>query len=459
MEQDLELKVWEDDKDWTEIRYRVRNPDDFQANSFRRVPLQKSKPKVVAVMGKLKSGDGKMTIQALRFPKSEGWTLVKAKAWVKQHFKKDMLPEPDEATPDQQEMEFKECRFEIKQLNEDGTFEGLAAFFGNVDQKDDVLHAGAFRKTILERKGKFPVMRSHQVPVGIAVVDEVSEGLLSKGAINLEKQSGRDAYSDMKFYRDHGMQMGMSIGFMSIPERTEWKGEIRHLHEVKLYEVTLTEFPANEKARVLDVKQGTGTTEEKAGFADALARRQIYQKRDQMLTSLYSALEDPLYAGNKSDQDIVSECEASIDEFKAEYMAWLPELLAMRAQRKEAFELELKELKEGRRLSGTSMGHAKRAHGAVESMMGMLEKSMDGKKPMDHDAQAAMMGHCTRAQKSLQALLGDDAASTSDDQKKSSDAASTSSTGAATSSDAPEKLHPLLQEVKIQIDGVLHGKQ
>ncbi|MCL5999416.1 MAG: hypothetical protein M1546_25640 [Chloroflexi bacterium] len=36
------------------------------------------------VLGKLK-GEDHMTIQALRFPKSDGWTLEKAKEWVKSH--------------------------------------------------------------------------------------------------------------------------------------------------------------------------------------------------------------------------------------------------------------------------------------------------------------------------------------------------------------------------------------
>jgi len=81
---------WEDKPDWKEIKYRVRDPKLFKDGTFRRVTIQKKKPKVIAIMGKLK-GEDTMTIQSLRFPKDDGWTVEKAKAWVKAH--KDSLKE------------------------------------------------------------------------------------------------------------------------------------------------------------------------------------------------------------------------------------------------------------------------------------------------------------------------------------------------------------------------------
>ncbi len=81
---------WDDKPEFTEIRYRVHDPGDFQSKTFRRVTLKKDKPRVFAVMGKLK-GETTMTIQALRFPKSDGWTLSKAKDWVSKHPMKSTL--------------------------------------------------------------------------------------------------------------------------------------------------------------------------------------------------------------------------------------------------------------------------------------------------------------------------------------------------------------------------------
>jgi len=67
-----------------EISYRVRDPGGFQEDSFRRITLQKEKPRVFAIIGRLK-GETTTTLQALRFPKEDEWTIPKAREWVKDH--------------------------------------------------------------------------------------------------------------------------------------------------------------------------------------------------------------------------------------------------------------------------------------------------------------------------------------------------------------------------------------
>lgn len=70
-----------------QIRYRVRNPDQFLDGTFRTVTIKKDKPRVSSVMGKLKKDgkDGPMVVQNLMFPKDDGWTVAKAKKWVGEH--------------------------------------------------------------------------------------------------------------------------------------------------------------------------------------------------------------------------------------------------------------------------------------------------------------------------------------------------------------------------------------
>lgn len=67
-----------------EVRFRVREPGQFQEDSFRRITLKKDKPRVFATIGKLK-GETTTTTQSLAFPKEDDWTIPKAKAWVKDH--------------------------------------------------------------------------------------------------------------------------------------------------------------------------------------------------------------------------------------------------------------------------------------------------------------------------------------------------------------------------------------
>lgn len=87
---EIENKLWEDLE--TEIRYRLRNPELFELDSFRRIPVKRSSPKINGIAGKLK-GESEMTLQSLRFSKDEKWTLAKAQEWVKAHpdIKKDKL--------------------------------------------------------------------------------------------------------------------------------------------------------------------------------------------------------------------------------------------------------------------------------------------------------------------------------------------------------------------------------
>ncbi len=76
---------WEETEN--EIRHRLRDPSDFEEKSFRRITIKQDRPQVFAIVGKLKNGDSKMVAQALRFPKDQGWTIEKAKAWFKEHWK------------------------------------------------------------------------------------------------------------------------------------------------------------------------------------------------------------------------------------------------------------------------------------------------------------------------------------------------------------------------------------
>jgi len=64
-----------------EIRARVKRPGDFIDGSFRRKDLGDG---ISIIIGKLENGDGSMITQAYRFDKTEGWTIAKARAWLKE---------------------------------------------------------------------------------------------------------------------------------------------------------------------------------------------------------------------------------------------------------------------------------------------------------------------------------------------------------------------------------------
>lgn len=75
---------WEETEN--EIRHRERDPADFNQNSFRRIALKASVPRVYGIIGHL-SGETKTTLQSMRFPKTapDNWTMAKAKEWRAKH--------------------------------------------------------------------------------------------------------------------------------------------------------------------------------------------------------------------------------------------------------------------------------------------------------------------------------------------------------------------------------------
>lgn len=87
-----ETRGWEETEN--EIRHRIKEPDLF--SEFRYIKLKKDKPRVNAVYGKYKDKD-EWAIQALRFPKADGWSIKSAKSWLKDHPEVVKIMEESEA--------------------------------------------------------------------------------------------------------------------------------------------------------------------------------------------------------------------------------------------------------------------------------------------------------------------------------------------------------------------------
>jgi len=88
------------DETETQIRVRVRNPDDFDKDSFRTIDIDKTAG-ISSVVGKLLDGGDSMVIQNYMFDKAKDWTVEKAVAWVEAH-KEDAAPQPPEDDKDKQ---------------------------------------------------------------------------------------------------------------------------------------------------------------------------------------------------------------------------------------------------------------------------------------------------------------------------------------------------------------------
>jgi len=215
-------------------------------------------------------------------------------------------------------MEFLEFKIDFKaseSMLENGEFEGMASVFGNVDQGNDVVDKGAFTRTLEHKGNTIPLLWHHNPsePIGVGIVKQVSKGLAIIGKLNLEVQKAREAHS---LLRQKAVK-GLSIGFQTVKEKFD--GAIRHLKELKLFEVSVVTFPMNTQANVEGVKNNLiqPVTSFKAellqliGWCDVLKAKPIVCEDDESLMRKaiggLNGLLESLARGNSADSYFSSE--------------------------------------------------------------------------------------------------------------------------------------------------------
>jgi uncharacterized protein len=137
---------------------------------------------------------------------------------------------------------------DVKAIDSDGSIEGLAAGYGNLDYGGDVMLPGS----AIIRSKSLPMLLYHDQkrPVGVwREFKETSDGLLVKGTFAMSTGEGRDAHAMTK----DGALAGLSVGYKSI--RDKIVGKSRHIAEAIIHEISLVTIPMNEKALIVNVKE------------------------------------------------------------------------------------------------------------------------------------------------------------------------------------------------------------
>ena len=156
--------------------------------------------------------------------------------------------------------ELKAFAFDLKAIEEAGTFEGYASVFGGPpDLQGDIVKRGAFAKTLAHTNGKVPILMGHATGriVGFGVdAQEDEKGLRVTGQFTLESDEGRNAYALTKHARQVGHKLGLSIGYAVRPGGADFdeKTGIRTLTSLDLYEYSIASIPAAPRARISSVK-------------------------------------------------------------------------------------------------------------------------------------------------------------------------------------------------------------
>lgn len=151
--------------------------------------------------------------------------------------------------------ELKTIDFELEDIDtESGVFSGYGAVFSNIDSGGDIIEPGAFTKTIAEGVGRVKILSGHNeslLPIGIPLeLREDAKGLFLKAKI-----SDTTLGKDVKTLIQDGVLCELSIGYDPVTFEYDAEG-IRHLKEVKLWEISVVTWAMNEEAVITDYKGG-----------------------------------------------------------------------------------------------------------------------------------------------------------------------------------------------------------
>lgn len=145
----------------------------------------------------------------------------------------------------------------IKSVDDTGEFEGYGSVFGIEDSYGDVVMPGAFQASLARwaEKGRLPALLwQHNTSEPIGVYTEMREdetGLYVKGRLLVDADPlAKRAHAHMKA----GSLSGLSIGYVLEEWEYDQTKGVFLLKIIDLWEVSLVTFPANDEARISDVK-------------------------------------------------------------------------------------------------------------------------------------------------------------------------------------------------------------
>src|SRR5262245_61570104 len=125
----------------------------------------------------------------------------------------------------------------VTAIASDGTVEGYASLFGELDQARDMVMPGAFAAS-LRRRGvsSVPMLFQHDPaePIGVWLdLHEDAYGLYARGRLIPEVVRARELWALLKA----GAADGLSIGFRTVKGRLDPKTRIRKLDAIDLWEI------------------------------------------------------------------------------------------------------------------------------------------------------------------------------------------------------------------------------
>lgn len=156
-------------------------------------------------------------------------------------------------------MKTKVYKSDIMDIAEQGIVTIAVSSFDTVDFGGDIVRRGAFTKTFKEGGNRIKHVLDHSLKstsvVGLPIkMYETDRHAVIESKLNLEKQSGRDLFSDYKFFQSNGKSLEHSYGYLTTkygPTRTKGGEEIL---ELKMFEYSTVSIGMNPDTPVLGIK-------------------------------------------------------------------------------------------------------------------------------------------------------------------------------------------------------------
>ncbi len=154
-------------------------------------------------------------------------------------------------------MEFKQLSYNLKELDEaQGIVMAYANAYNNEDSDKDISQFGSFEKTVKENFKRIRVLKDHdpKMMIGVPLMIDTQDtyGLMTTTKFNMDKQMGRDMFTDVKLMYENGLNAELSIGY-NVMQRDQKNSNI--ITEYKLREYSfLSSWAANELSTVQGMK-------------------------------------------------------------------------------------------------------------------------------------------------------------------------------------------------------------
>jgi len=165
----------------------------------------------------------------------------------------------------------------------EGIVTAIVAVTGVKDDVDDVIIPGAFKRTLAERRPKVCLGHDWNRPIGKTLdIKELMPGdpdlpkttgegqpwpveagaVIARSQYNMDTEDGRKAFQDAMFYGEQ--ECYQSIGYRVPPEGKKFKGGVRYIHDLDLFEYGPVLHPANRLATIQSTKDDGGAREDNA---------------------------------------------------------------------------------------------------------------------------------------------------------------------------------------------------